>query len=60
MKTVQETVELFREIQSAFIEDKVLYVALVDSIASALKEISACTGLYDVAQTVADRIIGKE
>lgn len=59
MKTVQETVELFREMQSAFIEDKVLYGALVDSIASALKEIPAGTGLYDVSQAVADRIIGR-
>ncbi len=34
--------------------------AFLDSIASALKEIPAGTGLYDVAKAVADRIIGEE
>lgn len=60
MNTVQENTELFRKLQSALIEDKVLYDAFVASIASALKEIPAGTGLYDVAQAAADRIIGTE
>lgn len=60
MNTVQENTELFRKLQSALIEDKVLYDAFVASIASALKEVPVGTGLYDVAQTVADRIIGSK
>ncbi len=60
MNTVQENTELFRKLQSALIEDKALYDAFVASIASALKEVPAGTGLYDVAQTVADRIIGRK
>lgn len=60
MNTVQENTELFRNLQSALIEDKVLYDAFVASIESAIKEIPAGTGLYDVAQAVADRIIGTE
>lgn len=60
MNTVQENIELFRKLQSALIEDKVLYGAFVASIESTLKEIPAGAGLYDVAQAVADRIIGRE
>lgn len=47
-------------VRDSIIEDKVLYDALVASIESALKEVPAGTGLYDVAQAVADRIIGRE
>lgn len=60
MRTVQENTELFRKLQSALNEDKVLYNAFVASIESALKEVPAGTGLYNVAQMVADRIIGRE
>lgn len=60
MNTVQENTELFRKLQSALIEDKVLYDAFVASIESTLREVPARTGLYDVAQMVADRIIGRE
>lgn len=60
MKTVQENIELFRKLQSALTEDKILYDAFVASITSALEEVPEGTGLYDVAQAVADRIIGRE
>lgn len=60
MNTVQENTELFRKLQSVLMEDKVLYDAFVASIASALKEVPAGTGLYDVAKAVADRVIGRE
>lgn len=60
MNTVQENTELFRKLQSTLTEEKVLYDAFVASIASALKELPAGTGLYDVAKAVADRIIGIE
>lgn len=33
--------------------------AFVESVANALKEIPEGTGIYDVAQAVADRIIGR-
>lgn len=60
MNTVQENTELFRKLQSALTEDKVLYDAFVASIESALKELPRESDLKDVAQTVADRIIGRE
>lgn len=60
MNITQENTELFRKLQSALIEDKVLYNAFVASIESALREVPTGTGLYDVAQAVADRIIGRE
>lgn len=60
MNKVQENAELFRKLQSALIENKVLYDAFVASIASTLKEVPAGTKFYDVAQAVADRIIGRE
>lgn len=44
----------------SFDTDKNLYDAFVASIESALKEIPAGTGMYDMAEAVADRIIGKE
>lgn len=60
MNTAQENAELFRKLQSALMEDKILYDAFVASIESALKEVPAGTGLYDVAKSVSDRIIGIE
>lgn len=60
MNTVQENTELFRKLQSALTEDKVLYDAFIARIESALKEIPAGAGLYDVTQAVADRIVGIE
>lgn len=60
MNAVQENTELFRKLQSAPTEDKVLYDAFVASIASALKELPRELDLQDAAQTVADRIIGRE
>lgn len=47
-------------VRDNLIEDEVLYNCFVKSIASALKEVPAGTGLYDVSETVADRIIGRE
>lgn len=59
-----EKVKDFQEVASKFrcrlLYDDELYKALVASIASALKEVPAGTGLYDAAKAVADRIIGKE
>ena len=56
-ETIEDATKVIRH---SFSSDKVLYDAFVSSIASALKEIPAGTGLYDVAKTVADRVIGKE
>lgn len=47
------------ELRNQLLYDKELYNAFVASIASALKEIPEGTGLYDVAEAVADRIIGR-
>lgn len=55
-ETVTDAVKVLRH---SLIADKELYNAFVASIASALKEIPAGTGLYDVAEAVADRIIGR-
>lgn len=60
MNTILNNMEIFRKLRVVLTEDKVLYDAFVASIASALKEVPAGTGLYDVAQAVADRIIGRE
>lgn len=60
MSTVQENAELFRKLQTALTEDKVLYGAFVASISSALKELPEGTVIYDLAKAVADRIIGIE
>lgn len=60
MNTIQENTELFQKLQSALTEDKILYDAFVASIESALKEVPAGTGIYDVAKAVADRVIGRE
>lgn len=60
MNTVQENTELFRKLQSALIEDKVLYDAFVASIESTIKELPSCIGRECVARIIADRIIGRE
>lgn len=60
MNTVQENTELFRKLQFSLTEDKVLYDAFVASIFIALKEVPTGAGIYDVAQAVADRIIGRK
>lgn len=52
--------ELINKLRNELLSDKELYNAFVASIESALKEVPAGTGLYDVAQMVADRIIGRE
>lgn len=52
--------KIVSELRQELLLDKDLYNALVASIASVLKEIPAGTGLYDVAEAVADRIIGRE
>lgn len=57
INVVKGAVEIVR---NNLIEDEVLYNCFVASIASALKEVPTDTGLYDVAQAVADRIIGRE
>ncbi len=48
-----------RLIVNHYKKDKDFRNAFLASIASALKEIPAETGLYDVAKAVADRIIGE-
>ncbi len=46
-------------IQKVFSDkDSGMYKALVESIASALKELPKETGLYDAAERIVDRIIG--
>lgn len=60
MNTIQENIELFRKLQYALTEDRVLYGAFVASIESALKELPRESDLEDVAKAVADRIIGRE
>lgn len=49
-----------RIVRDNLIEDEDLYNAFVASIASALKEIPAGSGIYDVAEAVADMVIGRE
>lgn len=51
--------EMIAQLRNRLLSDKDLYNSLVASIASALKEIPAGTGLYDMAEAVADRIIGR-
>ncbi len=60
MNTVQENTELFRKLQSALIEDKVLYDAFVASIESALREMPLCIKRQYMARRIADRIVGRE
>lgn len=60
MSTVQENTELFRKLQSALIEDKVLYSAFVASIESAIKELPLRIDGECAARRIADRIIGRE
>lgn len=63
MDTVQENTELFRKLQAALMEDKVLYDAFVASIESAIYDDGT---VYDIsyqhklAVVIADRIIGVE
>lgn len=52
--------KIVSELRQELLSDKELYNALVASVASALKEVPTRTGLYDVAQMVADRVIGTE
>lgn len=47
-------------VRDNLVKDEVLYNCFVESIASELKEAPIGAGLYDVAQAVADRIIGRE
>lgn len=56
-QTVQESARVLRH---SFLKNKDLCDALVTSIESVLKEISAETGLHDVAKAMANRIIGEE
>lgn len=63
MNTVQENTELFRKLQSALIEDKVLYGAFVASIESAIYEngvVCDISDQHELALEIADRIIGRE
>lgn len=60
MNMVQENTELFRKLQSALTEDKVLYDAFVASIESAIKELPPCIVRKCAARRIADRIIGRE
>lgn len=50
--------KIVSELRQELLSDKELYNALVTCISSALKEIPTGTGLYDVAEVVANRIIG--
>lgn len=52
--------KIVSELRQELLSDKELCNTFVACISSALKEIPAGTGLYDVAETVADRIIGRE
>lgn len=56
-ETISDAVKVIRH---SFSTDKELYDTFVSNIASALKEIPAGTGLYDIAKAVADRVIGTE
>lgn len=57
-KTVQEAAEVICHECSDKHSDT--YRAFVESVASALKEVPAGTGLYDVAECIVNRIIGLE
>lgn len=63
MNTVQENTELFQKLQSALIEDKVLYDAFVASIESAIYEngvVCDISDQHELALEIANRIIGVE
>lgn len=60
MNTVQENTELFRKLQLALIEDKVLYDAFVTSIEISIKELPKHIDRECAARRIADRIIGRE
>lgn len=55
--TIREAMSVLRH---NLLADKELYNAFLASIESALKEVPAEMGLYDVAKSIADRIIGEE
>ncbi len=59
MQTTQDNIKAIIQFREALLSDNILYNAFLASIESALKEIPAGTGLYDVAKAVADRIIGE-
>lgn len=60
MNTVQENTELFRKLQAALTEDKVLYDAFVASIESTLLEMPSRIDIQCMARRIAGRIIGRE
>lgn len=59
MNTIQENTELFRKLQSALTEDKILYDAFVASIESAIRELPPRIDRECAAKRIADRIIGR-
>lgn len=60
MNKAQESTELFQKLQSALIEDKVLYDAFVASIESALREMPPRIDRWCASKRIADRVIGRE
>lgn len=63
MNKVQENTELFRKMQSALMEDKILYGAFVASIESAIHDNGVACDISDqheLALEIANRIIGAE
>lgn len=63
MNTVQENTELFRKLQAALIEDKVLHDTFVTSIESAIYEngvVCDISDQHELALEIANRIIGVE
>ncbi len=54
-QTIQDASKVLRH---SLTTDKELYNAFLSSISSALKEIPEGTGIYDIAEVIADRIIG--
>lgn len=58
--TPETIADAAKVIRHSFSTNRELYSAFVASIASVLKEVPSGAGLYDVAQAVADRIIGME
>lgn len=60
MNKVQENTELFQKLQSALMEDKILYGAFVASIESAIRELPPKTDRECAARRITDRIIGRE
>lgn len=56
-KTVENACTVLRH---ELMTDKDLYEAFLSSIESALKEVPAGMGMYDVSRKILDRIIGRE